>query len=96
MFFCVIGLSFRRFSSAIPVAGSCSLAIAAACHPYYSPNQGERLVEQQGDERNLKSWEIPMENLPLRWGALAIDEPVGHCTFSSERLDDPVEGRLYQ
>lgn len=30
MFTCLIVLNFRRFESAMPVAGSCSLAIAAA------------------------------------------------------------------
>ncbi|PLB52255.1 hypothetical protein P170DRAFT_350349 [Aspergillus steynii IBT 23096] len=30
--FYIVGLGFKRFPSGMPVAGSCSLAIAAACH----------------------------------------------------------------
>jgi hypothetical protein len=41
MFTCIIVLSLRRFESAIPVASSCSLAIAAACHPKFIPNVDE-------------------------------------------------------
>ena len=32
MLFVAFALGFRRFSSYMPVAGSCSVAIAAACH----------------------------------------------------------------
>jgi len=32
MLFVAVGMGFRRFASHIPVAGSCSVAIAAACH----------------------------------------------------------------
>jgi hypothetical protein len=33
MFCLLIALSFRKFKSGIPLAGSCSAAISAACHP---------------------------------------------------------------
>ena len=46
----LVALSFRRFKSGMPVAGSCSLAIAAACHsiPDYEPELVERLRLQWG------------------------------------------------
>ncbi|RMZ45944.1 hypothetical protein AFCA_001198 [Aspergillus flavus] len=33
----LIGLSFKRFKSGMPVTGSCSLALAASCHANTSP-----------------------------------------------------------
>lgn len=33
MLLVLIGLSFKKYKSAMPVVGSCSAAISAACHP---------------------------------------------------------------
>ena len=69
---------FRRFSSPMPVVGSCSVAIASACHPPAS------------DELNAAF-------LPVAWGDVSggpVGE-VGHCSFTSQRVYEPVNGRLY-
>lgn len=83
----LIGMSFRRFKSGMPVAGSNSLAMSAACHPY-------RLAREA--KRDGGGW-VPEEYLPLKWGAVpfADQHEVGHCTFSSEEVETPRDGLLY-
>ncbi|KAL0253431.1 hypothetical protein SLS55_010410 [Diplodia seriata] len=73
-------LGCRGLPPGMPVAGSCSVAIAAACH---AP-------------------EGTAETEPVMWGAVPGKEEerddgvvVGHCAFSNEEVDVPVEGRLY-
>ena len=77
----LIGLSFRRFKSGMPVAGSCSLAIAAACHANVNPADLSREDESV---------------LPLQWGEAEGREPVRHCTFSSAEVHMPQHGWVYQ
>ncbi|KAK0653277.1 hypothetical protein DIS24_g6270 [Lasiodiplodia hormozganensis] len=70
------GMGLRHLDSDMPVAGGCSAAISAACHP--------------PDEIS--------EKLPLQWGALPTDETsgvIGHCSFSSGDVEEPVPGNLY-
>jgi hypothetical protein len=71
-----------RYAPGMPVAGSCSAAISAACHPL--PEDTEASV------------------LPVQWGAVVqarkgVDgkSSVGHCTFSSLPVQQPIRGRLY-
>lgn len=94
MFLSLIGLSFRRFESAMPVAGSCSLSIAAACHPTYNPNQDGRITENLAAQAEDRDEE--MAYLPVQWGAVAVDGPIGHCTFTSEDVFPPEKGKRYQ
>ncbi|KAB8263535.1 hypothetical protein BDV32DRAFT_135786 [Aspergillus pseudonomiae] len=72
---------FRRFKSGMPVAGSCSLAIAAACHANVNPADLSREDESV---------------LPLQWGEVEGREPVRHCTFSSAEVHMPQHGWVYQ
>ncbi|KAL4914499.1 hypothetical protein BDW62DRAFT_213385 [Aspergillus aurantiobrunneus] len=88
MFLCLVGLAFRKFASGMSVAGSCSLAIAAACHPNYDPNLNE---EDQG----LDTPE-GMEFLPLKWGAVPVQGDLGHCSFSSAEVESPKAVVMYQ
>ncbi|PLB49785.1 hypothetical protein P170DRAFT_510249 [Aspergillus steynii IBT 23096] len=87
----VSGLACRRLASGMPIAGSCSLAIAAACHPYFDPNYlgGDGIAEIQfyGEDVAL---------VPIKWGAVRLDGGLGHCTFSADEVDLPDEGRVYQ
>ncbi|KAF2822656.1 hypothetical protein CC86DRAFT_241953, partial [Ophiobolus disseminans] len=83
--FAVIGLAFiallvliilsrRRFASGIPVAGSCSASISAACHPVDpEPENAPELQLQWGVSRE------PSNN-----------RGVGHCSFSSRPVGVPV------
>ena len=71
-----------KFASGMPVAASCSAAISAACHP--------------------SSEDADASILPVQWGAithgkrtLTDEEPVGHCTFSSLPVEEPIPGRFY-
>ncbi|ETN37422.1 uncharacterized protein HMPREF1541_08413 [Cyphellophora europaea CBS 101466] len=69
----------------MPLAGSCSLAIAAACH-----------APEEEKDAPLKA---------VMWGA--VPEPkiefqnkidgsvVGHCSFSSNEVEQVVEGKMY-
>lgn len=87
MITCLILLACRRFKSGMPVAGSCSLAISAACHRLSPSKKGdyERLEEQLGDE-----------TLPLKWGVeKGFEGEGGHCTFSSDEVFFPEDGCAY-
>ncbi|KAF9890173.1 hypothetical protein FE257_006334 [Aspergillus nanangensis] len=75
----LISLTFRRFKSGMPVAGSCSLAIAAACHPPTS-----RVGWPESDDA---------ASLPLQWGLLVNDGAgARHCAFSSAEVTMPSHG----
>ena len=83
MICCVGGLGFKRFRSGMPVAGSCSLGIAAACH--LGPGDGLKV----GAEYLPLKWGVV---------ALDYDsgENVGHCAFSSEEVEEPRDGWVYR
>ncbi|KAL3461769.1 hypothetical protein BJX64DRAFT_299963 [Aspergillus heterothallicus] len=85
----LLGLGFRRLDSGMAVAGSCSLAIAAACHPGYDPSVREEEATQSKASEG-------MEYLPVMWGAVSVNGELGHCTFTSEEVDMPEAGRAYQ
>ncbi|KAI9376164.1 hypothetical protein BJX61DRAFT_553168 [Aspergillus egyptiacus] len=91
MLLSIVALAFRRFDSAMVVAGSCSLAIAAACHPTYDPN-----LQTEPQQVTIHPPEEQMKYLPVKWGAVAVDGEVGHCTFTSEEVEMPEAGRFYQ
>ncbi|KAL3448253.1 hypothetical protein BJX65DRAFT_275360 [Aspergillus insuetus] len=70
----------RRFQSGMPVAGSCSLAIAAACHP--------RSKETESEETEYNR---------LKWGIEpCVQGEVGHCAFSSARVEMPTDGASHR
>ncbi|KAK5754060.1 hypothetical protein LTS12_015814 [Elasticomyces elasticus] len=78
MLLAAIGTGCRSFaSSSIPVAGSYSVAISAACHrPKDDVNAGV---------------------LEVKWGEIHGEgtSEVGHCTFTTEEVQDLVFGRAY-
>ncbi|OQE29240.1 hypothetical protein PENFLA_c004G10140 [Penicillium flavigenum] len=87
MFFCLVGLSFRLFESGMPVVGSCSFTIAAACHPAFDPNrQGDGEVDV-GMEWENKDYDMAL--LPVQWGSVPVVGPVGHCSFTSGDVEEP-------
>lgn len=92
MFTSLVALPRQRLESAMPVAGSCSIAIAAACHPRADPNQ-LRDVEME-DHRDEK--EEDMELLPVQWWAIPVEGSLGHCSFTSDDVDMPGSGKDYQ
>jgi len=65
--------------SGMPVAGSCSAAIAAACHP-----------EGSGEERSEMAFRsVRWGAVPSGMGE------VGHCSFTSREVEEPAHGHLY-
>ncbi|KAL4815023.1 hypothetical protein BDW67DRAFT_176558 [Aspergillus spinulosporus] len=70
-----------RFQSGMPVAGSCSMAIAAACHPRGQTDEDRANL---GDQR-------------LKWGVEAYQKgEMWHCAFSDRKVVMPEEGMEYQ
>jgi hypothetical protein len=82
-------LGHNKYKEVIPVVGSCSLAISAACHP----------------DRSDESLDEHIEEKPLQWGVTrkpneVIGEngesaEIGHCSLSSHMVTAPEEGKLY-
>ena len=71
----VIANGFRKYRKGMPLAGSCSAAISAACH---RPEE-----------------DVDAALLPVSWGAVRTDGPIGHCCFTSFEVSPPVEGNSY-
>lgn len=97
MFTGLLGLAYRRFESAMPVASSCSLAIAAACHPTFDPNlDGEVNGRYDCEDRGLARQDKDMSLLPVQWGAVPVSGSIGHCSFTSRAVEMPQTGVVYQ
>jgi hypothetical protein len=71
----LVALSFRRLKSKMPLAGSCSAAISAACHP---PK------DDCTDTAALGELMWGETGLPLDWDTdQSGDDHKGHCSFTS-------------
>ncbi|KAJ5520793.1 hypothetical protein N7463_001246 [Penicillium fimorum] len=88
MFFCLLGVSFKRFKTGMPVAGSCSLAISAACHPDFDPNENGVVRSDNRDE--------DMSLLRIKWGEVRVNGHIGHCSFTSEDVRLPRSGKIHR
>jgi hypothetical protein len=75
----VVGIGFRKLKSAMPVAGSCSLAIAAACHPLSS----ESAVAV--DATAKLQWGVMGKGRDNTW----------HCGVSDRLISPPLAIRSY-
>ncbi|KUL85384.1 hypothetical protein ZTR_06997 [Talaromyces verruculosus] len=95
MFICLVALSQERLEFTMPVVGSCSLAIAAACHARFNPNQA-RDMEMEDDHRDEEEEEEDMGLLPVQWGAVPVEGPLGHCSFTSGHVEMPEKGKEYR
>lgn len=76
-----VGMGFKKLASATPVAGSCSVAIAAACHRPKDDKDASVLPLMWGEVEVSNSDEEQRE--------------VGHCCFTSMKVTEPTVGRLY-
>ncbi|KAL3475755.1 hypothetical protein BJX99DRAFT_259191 [Aspergillus californicus] len=88
----VASLALRRFKSGMPVVGSCSLAIAAACHP-----SGKRMGEgkkEGGDGDGDDDEKLGVEYDMLQWGVELYGPGGGgvHCVFSDGVVFEPIKG----
>jgi hypothetical protein len=72
-----------KYPRGMPLAGSCSAAISAACHP-----------PKEDVDASLK----PVQWGAVDHGSGEIDgeDAAGHCTFTSFPVEPPIEGRLYE
>lgn len=77
-----IAHGFRRFGGGMSLAGSCSAAISAACHPPEDDvhASGEKVMWGVVDEGTSSDEKTPA---------------IGHCSFTSFEVSAPVEGQLY-
>jgi hypothetical protein len=76
-----IANGFRRYDGGIPLVGSCSAAISAACH---RPS-----VDAMAYARPVM-WGVMDADEDAGRGS-----EVGHCCFSSFEVGRPVKGNLY-
>ena len=76
----MIAFWYIPYKRGMPLAGSCSMAISAACHP----------IEQVDDD------DESISEKELKWGVVttAVDG-LGHCAFSAEDVGVIVEGKVY-
>lgn len=89
----VVGMGYLMFESAMPVAGSCSIAIAAACH-VEDEKRGTRELLQWG-EVDVESERGADGDGDGRDRKRDREGKVGHCAFSSGLVRTPTVGRLY-
>lgn len=100
-----IANGFRRYpSSGLPLAGSCSAVISAACHPPLG-DDGASLKKVmwgacRGDLDGSWDTEVDISNLLKTDGKEAMRQDgeqvkVGHCSFTSTAVEEPEEGKLY-
>lgn len=83
--FLAVGLTgLRRLPTAMPVVGSCSLAIAAACHTSDNSPRGEEAFVPLRWGATLHSH-----------GEEPGEDNLGHCGFSSEYVEEPRAGVEY-
>lgn len=76
-----IANGFRKYKPGMPLAGSCSAAISAACHP---PE-----ADQYAATGAVMWGVVPYEN------AKDGVEAVGHCSLTSLETKPPVQGEMY-
>ena len=102
-----ITTGFSRYPEVgMPLAGSCSLAISAACHP--PPNDdrpSEKPVMWGALKEGVADTDIGEEHSLFRpldsqqASSVNAEGPemtkVGHCTFTSLPVEEPVKGELY-
>ena len=76
-----IAYGFRKTSGGIPLVGSCSGAISAACHP--------PAADVNASSKRVMWGAVAAVNIN------DSDDRVGHCCFTSFEVEAPIVGRLY-
>ncbi|KAJ5127619.1 hypothetical protein N7448_008398 [Penicillium atrosanguineum] len=88
--FLMILLSCKRLKSNMPLAGACSAAISAACHPPRGENLG---IAALGPIRWGQTTEPP--NYVIDHADDTIDDDKGHCSFTALDTVNPTLTTLY-
>jgi hypothetical protein len=87
MIYFLVAHSFRRFKSTIPLAGSCSAAISAVCHPPKNDTDTAALGQLAwGETDPPPDWVIDQSG---------DDDHEGHCSFTSLDAVQPSSTKLY-
>ncbi|KAL8976226.1 MAG: hypothetical protein Q9205_007726 [Flavoplaca limonia] len=89
----VVGIlmGFRKYKPGIPLVGSCSAAISAACHPPQGDDKPSRKAVRWGSCGPTSTLDMTGDNLTLSSG----ESEIGHCSLTSFNVEPPVEGALY-
>ncbi|KAF9885145.1 hypothetical protein FE257_000671 [Aspergillus nanangensis] len=87
MILVLVGLSCRKFKSNMPVAGSCSAAISAACHPPHDEDSQKAVLGELMWGESLQA--------PLCATEHEFEIDKGHCCFTSLETKGPSEKTLY-
>lgn len=83
----LVALSFRRFKSTMRLAGPCSAAISAACHPSKDDTDTAALGQLVWGETNPPpDWDIDQSG---------DNDHEGHCSFTSLDAVQPSSTKLY-
>ncbi|KAJ5165820.1 hypothetical protein N7492_006116 [Penicillium capsulatum] len=85
----LLGVSFRKLESAMPLAGTCSAAISAACHPPGGEDKEKAVLGRIG-------WGETINSPP--WVTDEADESAdqkGHCSFTSMEAMRPSPRKSY-
>jgi hypothetical protein len=76
----VIGVGYIPYKGGMPLAGSSSLAISAACHPEKHYETGDTVLSEQ----------------KLQWGVVSTSlDGIGHCAFTNKDVGPLVKGCMY-
>jgi hypothetical protein len=83
----ILMLGLRKFQSNIPVAGNCSAAISAACHPPEDDKEAAQKRVMWG-ETILNTAQI---------GEAEVNDSLSHphCTFTSQHVVQPSPTKTY-
>jgi hypothetical protein len=81
---CVLIAGVCTYPRGLPIGGTNSAVISAACHVKHGDEDGSQEYEDIADR-------------PLQWGVTVEStmDSVGHCCFSDQKVKAPVEGDLY-
>jgi len=75
----IVAFGYTPYKRGMPIAGSCSIAISAACHPTEQAGSAENIAEKK------LQWGVVSTGT----------DRLGHCAFSAEDVGAVVEGKMY-
>jgi hypothetical protein len=75
----MVAFGYIPYKRGMPLAGTCSLAISAACHPTEQVEGDENIAEK------MLQWGVVSIG----------DDEIGHCAFSADEVGAVVKGKLY-
>ncbi|KAH7348020.1 hypothetical protein BKA66DRAFT_309730 [Pyrenochaeta sp. MPI-SDFR-AT-0127] len=79
MVIAMVVVGYVPYKRGMTLAGSCSLAISAACHGLETERGGDTIAAEK------LQWGVVGKHM----------EGVGHCAFSAREVGTPVEGEVY-